>query len=108
MGARESGPERLEEAATAYRAALEVWTRALVPLDSAMTQNNLGHVLTTLGERDDGADQLEQAVKAYRPRSRREHRERVPLDWASTQNDFGMRSQRSANARMERRGSRTR
>ena len=54
-----------------------------------MTQNNLGDVLTTLGEREDGTDQLEQAVKAYRSALEERTRERVPLDWASTQNNLG-------------------
>jgi hypothetical protein len=38
LGARESGTARLEEAVAAYRAALEEWTRARVPLDWAGTQ----------------------------------------------------------------------
>ena len=42
LGARESGTGRLEEAVTAYRAALEERTRERVPLDWAATQNNLG------------------------------------------------------------------
>ena len=44
-GERESGTARLEEAVAAYRAALEEWTRERVPLDWAMTQNNLGNAL---------------------------------------------------------------
>ena len=38
-----------------YRAALEERTRDRVPLDWAMTQNNLGTALETLGERDGAA-----------------------------------------------------
>ena len=45
LGEREDGTARLEEAVAAYRAALEVWTRERVPLDWAMTQNNLGNAL---------------------------------------------------------------
>ena len=44
-GERESGTARLEEAVAAYRAALEERTRERVPLDWAMTQNNLGIAL---------------------------------------------------------------
>ena len=58
LGERESGTARLEEAVTAYRAALEERTRERVPLDWAMTQNNLGNALSTLGrarERDGAA-----------------------------------------------------
>jgi hypothetical protein len=55
---RERGRARLEEAVAAYRAALEERTRERVPLDWAMTQNNLGVALTkdTRGTRErDGA-----------------------------------------------------
>ena len=45
LGERESGTARLEEAVAAYRAALEERTRERVPLDWAMTQNNLGNAL---------------------------------------------------------------
>ena len=62
LGERESGTARLEEAVTAYRAALEEWTRERVPLDWAMTQNNLGNALSTLGERESGTARLEEAV----------------------------------------------
>ena len=65
-GERESGTARLEEAVAAYRAALEERTRERVPLDWAMTQNNLGNALRTLGERESGTARLEEAVAAYR------------------------------------------
>jgi Tetratricopeptide repeat len=41
-------------------------TRERVPLDWAMTQNNLGNALSTLGERESGTGRLEEAVAAYR------------------------------------------
>ena len=40
--------------------------RERVPLDWAMTQNNLGNALQTLGERESGTARLEEAVAAYR------------------------------------------
>ena len=49
-----SGPERLEQAVSAYVEALKEHTRERVPLDWAMTQNNLGNALWTLGERERG------------------------------------------------------
>ena len=58
LGERESGTARLEEAVAAYRAALEERTRERVPLDWAMTQNNLGVALESArraGERDGAA-----------------------------------------------------
>ena len=50
----------------ACHAALEERTRERVPLDWAMTQNNLGTALMALGEREHGTKRLEQAVGAYR------------------------------------------
>lgn len=64
-------------------------TRERVPLDWAMTQNNLGNALSTLGERESDTARLEQAVDAYRDALKERTRERVPLDWATTQNNLG-------------------
>src|SRR5262249_25018021 len=38
----------------------------VMPLDRAMTQNNLGTALSSLGERESGTAKLEEAVTAYR------------------------------------------
>jgi tetratricopeptide (TPR) repeat protein len=65
LGERESGTERLEEAATAYRAALEELTRDRVSLDWATTQMNLGAAFEALGERESGTGRLEEAVAAW-------------------------------------------
>ena len=89
LGERESGTDRLEEAVSAYRAALEERTRERVPLDWAKTQTNLGAALATLGERESGTARLEQAVAAYRAALEERTRERVPLDWAKTQINLG-------------------
>ncbi len=56
LGERKSGTARLEEAVSAYRAALQERTRDKVPLDWAMTQNNLGNALRALGEREAETD----------------------------------------------------
>jgi tetratricopeptide (TPR) repeat protein len=66
LGARENGTAHLEEAVTAFRAALEEWTRDWVPLNWAGAQNNLGLALQTLGQRESGTARLEAAVAAYR------------------------------------------
>ena len=50
---------------SAYRAALEEYTRERVPLDWAMTQNNLGIALRRLGERESGTARLQEAVAAF-------------------------------------------
>ena len=39
--------------------------RERVPLDWAMTQNNLGNALARLGERESGTARLEEAVAAF-------------------------------------------
>ncbi len=60
-----------------------------MPLDWAMTQNNLGTALSPLGERESGTARLEEAVAAYRDALTERTRERVPLGWAMTQNNLG-------------------
>jgi tetratricopeptide (TPR) repeat protein len=87
LGERESGTARLEEAVTAYRAALEERTRERVPLQWGTTQNSLGTALARLGERESGTARLEEAVAAYR--AALEERRRGPLAWAMTQNNVG-------------------
>ncbi|WP_244301447.1 tetratricopeptide repeat protein [Stappia sp. P2PMeth1] len=89
LGMRETDPARLEDAVTAYRLALEEWTRGRVPLDWAMTQTNLGLALAGLGAREGDPARLEQAVAAYRLALEERTRKRVPLDWAATQNNLG-------------------
>jgi Tetratricopeptide repeat len=61
-----------------------------VPLDWAMTQNNLGDALRRLGERDNGTTQLEQAAAAYREALKERRRERVPLDWVESFGNEGV------------------
>ena len=89
LGARDSDPDTLHQAVTAYREALKEHTRERVPLDWAMTQNNLGVALKTLGERDRDPDTLHQAVTAHRAALKEYTRERDQLDWATTQNNLG-------------------
>ena len=48
------------------RSLLALMLRERVPLDWAMTQNNLGLALMRLGERERGTARLEEAVAAYR------------------------------------------
>src|SRR6478609_2897525 len=65
------GDERGEN--NALRSSIEVYRRALgeyprseAPLQWAMTQNNLGNALWTLGQRETGTERLLEAVEAYR------------------------------------------
>jgi len=61
LGERESGTARLEEAVTAYRAALEERTRDRVPLEWAMTQANLAHLERAVFDKTGEAKHLERA-----------------------------------------------
>jgi hypothetical protein len=53
-----------------------------VPLDWAMTQNNLGNALRTLGERERGTARLEEAVATHRAALEERSRDCEPLQWA--------------------------
>jgi tetratricopeptide (TPR) repeat protein len=90
LGERESGTARLEQAAAAYRAALQEYTRDRVPFAWALTQNNLGTVLFRLGEGEGGTARLEEAVGAYRAALEERTHERVPLDWAMSTSNEGV------------------
>ena len=79
----------LTESIDARRNLLERLPRERVPLDWAMTQNNLGNALSSLGGRESGTGKLEEAAAAYRESLGEYTRERVPLDWAMTQNNLG-------------------
>ncbi|SEQ42963.1 Tetratricopeptide repeat-containing protein [Loktanella sp. DSM 29012] len=89
LGERASDNDLLEQAVTAFRAALTEYTQDRVPLDWAMTQNNLGNALRNLGTRAMDTDLLERAVTAYRAALTEQTQDRVPLDWAGTQNNLG-------------------
>ena len=62
----------------AYRAALEERTRERLPLDWAMTQNNLGNALSTLGGRESGTERLLEAVAAFKLALEEWTEEKVP------------------------------
>ena len=90
--AGEAGTKLLSEAAAAYRAALDVYTRESLPQQWAMTQNNLGAALQERGIRttsEAGARLLSEAVAAYRAALDVYTRESLPQQWAMTQNNLG-------------------
>ena len=64
---------------TAYRAALEEYTRDRVPFRWAKTESNLGDALEALGERESGTARLTEAVAAYRTALEERARERGPV-----------------------------
>jgi tetratricopeptide (TPR) repeat protein len=80
---------RLEEAVTAYRAALEVRTRDVMPASWAATQNNLGVALRVLGEIAGDTARLEEAVTAFRAALEVRTRDAMPANWAGTQTNLG-------------------
>jgi exonuclease VII small subunit len=88
---RESGTARLEEAVSAYRAALTEYSRERVPLNWVNAQRGLGSALLDLDGRESGSGQLEQAVAAYREALNEQTRERMALEWAATRNSSTMR-----------------
>ena len=88
------GDERGDNGALAasierYRILLTLQPRERVPLDWAMTENNLGNALKILGERESGTQRLEEAVAAYRAALQEQTHKRLPLEWAGTQNNLG-------------------
>jgi tetratricopeptide (TPR) repeat protein len=86
LGERESGTGKLTEAVAAYRAALEEYTRARVPLEWARTQMNLGTAIVRLGERESGTGKLTEAVAAFRAALEERTRARVPHSSEQAQN----------------------
>ena len=68
----------LRSAIERRRRLIELNPRERVPLDWAMTQNNLGIALGTLGERESGPARLEEAVAAFREAERKDARARAP------------------------------
>ena len=89
QGERRSGTETLEQAANAFRAALEIYTRDQAPLLWATTLNNLGAVHSSIGERVTGTAHLKQAVAAHRAALGVFSPDRMPFDRARTQTNLG-------------------
>jgi len=79
----------LKESIETWHLVLQQRPRDRVPLDWAMTQNNLGNAPERLGERESGTTHLTEAVAAYRAALEEQPRKRVPLDWATVQNNLG-------------------
>lgn len=77
------------EMAVAVRGAILAETpRERLPLDWAMTQNNLGTALSVLGERESGTARLQQAVDAYHAALQEFTRERAPYYWDIAQRNL--------------------
>ncbi|GAB5446507.1 tetratricopeptide repeat protein [Gymnodinialimonas sp.] len=89
LGNRTGDTDLLHQAVTAYRAALEVYTKDASEMDWAMTRNNLGAALQNLGTRTGDTDVLQQAVTAYRAALEVYTKDNSEMDWAITQNNLG-------------------
>lgn len=89
QGGEAGDNEALADSISRWRDLLAAYPRERVPLDWAMTQNNLGNALQTLGQRETGTARLLEAVAAYRLALDERTRERAPLLWAATQNNLG-------------------
>ncbi len=91
-GRRSAGVTRLEEAAQAYRFALEERrdAAALGPhFDWAALQHEYADVLIALGERERGVKRLGEAVAAYRLALEARSRADAPRAWAESQRGLG-------------------
>ncbi|MEH2111611.1 CHAT domain-containing protein [Nostoc sp.] len=82
-----SKASNMEIAITGYEVALTVYTREALPVDWAMTQNNLA---TAYSDRikGDRADNIEKAIAAYTAALTVTTREALPQNWAGTQNNL--------------------
>lgn len=89
LGERESRTAWLEEAAAAYRAALEEYGKAQRPAEWARTQTSLGTTLMRLGEREGRVERLKEAVMTLRTALEKQKQDQVPFDWANTQTNLG-------------------
>jgi hypothetical protein len=82
-----SKASNMEIAITGYEVALTVYTREALPIDWAMTQNNLGLAYSDR-IRGDRADNIENAIAAFTAALTVRTREALPIDWAMTQNNL--------------------
>lgn len=89
LGAREQGPERLNEAIALYREASSLFEEHRRPLLWAATQNALADALFKLGASQRDRKLLDDAVLAHRAALRKFAKGRHPDQWAATQNGLG-------------------
>ena len=89
LGLQKGDNEALGKAISLLREVTVGLGRERLPLQWAMTQNNLGAALAALGERERSTGRLEEAIGIYRSVLEELTRRRVPLDWAATQNNLG-------------------
>jgi tetratricopeptide (TPR) repeat protein len=87
LGELEEGPVQVEDAVTAFRAALEVHTRESHYW--AKGKNNLGTALRTLADQREGTEHLKEAIEAFRAALLVYTCEECPNHWAMVQTNLG-------------------
>jgi tetratricopeptide (TPR) repeat protein len=83
------GPEQRDEAITAFRAALKVWTLESTPNQWAMTQGQLGNALVQLSDMSE-TTRYQEAVVACREALKVWTHQSAPTEWAVTQWNLGI------------------
>lgn len=84
-----SGRQYPQQAALAYRAALEELTLENNPIGWAGAKDGLGNALEELGSNNSNADYLNQAIDAYNDSLKVFKRDRNPLQWATVKYELG-------------------
>ncbi|WP_424361568.1 hypothetical protein [Methylocystis parvus] len=87
LSVSKSGTAELEEAVSAYRAALEYWTRKRNPERWAEVQADLGAAFGKLGERKDGVAAFRDSVLAYVEALKEITREKNPVEYGRVTNN---------------------
>ncbi|QIR41292.1 CHAT domain-containing protein [Tolypothrix sp. PCC 7910] len=82
-----SKASNMEIAITGYEVALNVYTPEALPIDWAMTQNNLAAAYSDR-IKGDRAENIEMAIAAYTAALTVYTPEALPIDWAMTQNNL--------------------
>lgn len=83
----------LENARERFEAELTEQDREQVPLEWAMTQNNLGNVLAALGQQRCDEELFREAIQSFNNALEVLNQKNAPLDWAATQYNLGTATQ---------------
>ncbi|HVY51784.1 MAG TPA: caspase family protein, partial [Devosia sp.] len=90
MGESAADPRLMQEAAQAYREALDLYRRQGAPNQAwARVELGLTSVLVYLGDREQGTQSLDQALKAIKDAISLTDKASRPLEWAQAQSTLG-------------------
>src|ERR1700676_332655 len=90
IGEQTTSPDDLVVALTFYRAAGNEYPREQEPLAWAMTQNNIGLTLWSLGRYQGGDEPFREAIVAYHDALEAITTQYYPQEWALIQNNLGL------------------